>query len=184
MLIKEAQKEMRQVFLGGSVGSLVSGLIWLVSAALGTFVSTSHAILALVLVGIFIFPLTQLVLKLLGRPSGARRENPFNYLAMQVAFIVPLGLPVVGGAALYNIDWFYPAFMIILGAHYLPFMTLYGMWQWGLLGGVLIFAGLALALWLPGATFAVGGWFTGVVLLLFAVYAATIARRERLALAA
>jgi hypothetical protein len=178
MYIHEAQREMRSVFLGGAVGTAVTGLIWLISAALGTFVSTNYAIIALVVIGFINFPLTQLVLKLLGRPSGARRENPFNYLAMQVAFIVPLGLPVVGGAALYNINWFYPAFMIIVGAHYLPFMTLYGMWQWGLLGGVLIFAGLALALWIPGATFAMGGWFTGIALLLFALYAASASRRE------
>jgi len=177
MLIQEAQKEMRTVFLHGSVGQMVSGLIWLVSAALSTFVSARTGITMLVLVGIFIFPLTLLTLRLMGRKATVRRENPFNFLAMQTAFIVPLCLPVVGGAALYNLDWFYPAFMIVLGAHYLPFMTLYGMWQFGPLGAVLIFAGAALALWLPGLGFAAGGWFTGAVLLLFALYAAALTRR-------
>ena len=30
-------------------------------------------------------------------------------------------------AALYETNWFYPAFMVIIGAHYLPFSHLYGM---------------------------------------------------------
>jgi hypothetical protein len=177
MQIQEAQKEMRTVLLNGSVGQAVSGIIWLVSAALATFVSPNTGITVLVLVGIFIFPLTLLALRLMGRSAAIRKENPFNFLAMQTAFIVPLCLPVVGGAALYNLDWFYPAFMIVVGAHYLPFMTLYGMWQFGPLGGVLIFAGVALALWLPGLGFAAGGWFTGAVLILFALYAAALSRR-------
>jgi hypothetical protein len=81
----------------------------------------------MVLGGVFIFPLTQLGLRLMGRPASVRPKNPLNGLAMQVAFTVPLAIPVIGAAALYNVNWFYPAFMIILGAHYLPFIFLYGM---------------------------------------------------------
>ncbi len=39
MNILEAQREMRSAFLGGFAGQLVSGLIWLIAAALGTWVS-------------------------------------------------------------------------------------------------------------------------------------------------
>jgi hypothetical protein len=75
MEIVEAQKEARSVFLGGSVGQAVSGIIWLVSAALGTFVSTRYGVIALALGGVFIFPLTQLTLKLLGRLLCAKRTR-------------------------------------------------------------------------------------------------------------
>jgi hypothetical protein len=37
MDLRAAQKEMRDVFLNGSVGQLVSGVIWLAAAALGTW---------------------------------------------------------------------------------------------------------------------------------------------------
>ena len=37
MLIQEAQREMRATFLGGFAGQGVSGLIWLLSAALSTW---------------------------------------------------------------------------------------------------------------------------------------------------
>lgn len=168
MDIKVAQQDVQSTFLRGSVGQAVSGLIWLVSAALGTWASERSAILVLVLGGAFIFPLTQLTLRLLGRPAGLPKGHPMNALAMQVAFILPLTLPVIGAAAMANINWFYPAFMLVLGTHYLPFMFLYGMWEFGLLAALLIGGGVAIGMSFPD-TFTIGGWVTAVVLLLFAL---------------
>jgi hypothetical protein len=168
MDIKSAQQDVRSTFVRGSVGQAVSGGIWLLSAALGTWVSERYAILVLVIVGAFIFPLTQLTLRLLGRPSALPKGHPMNALAMQVAFILPLSLPVIGAAALANINWFYPAFMLVLGTHYMPFIFLYGMWEFGVLAALLIGAGVAAGMMLPDA-FTTGGWFTGVVLILFAL---------------
>jgi hypothetical protein len=169
MEIKAAQQDVQSTFLRGSVGQTVSGVIWLVSAFLGTWVSERSAILVLVLVGALIFPLTQLSLRLLGRPAGLPKGQPMNQLATQVAFIVPLSLPLIGAAALYNTNWFYPAFMLVLGTHYMPFIFLYGMWEFGVLAALLIGGGVAIGMFFPD-TFTLGGWFTGVVLLLFALY--------------
>ena len=72
MLISEAQREVRTVYLGGFVGQLVSALIWL-----------------------------------------------------------------AGAAALHKPGWFYPASMIIVGAHYLPFVFLYGMKTFAVLAAAL-----------------------------------------------
>ena len=77
-------------------------------------------------------------------------------------------LPLIGAATLRNINWFYPAFMVILGVHYMPFIFLYGMWEFGVLSAALIGGGVGIALLLPKIR-AAGGWFTAVVLLLFAV---------------
>jgi hypothetical protein len=168
MEIKTAQQDVRTTFLRGSVGQAVSAMIWLVSAILGTWVSERSAILVLVLAGIFIFPLTQLALRLLGRSGGLPGGHPMDQLAMQVAFIVPLSLPLVGAASLYNINWFYPAFMLILGVHYMPFIFLYGMWEFGVLSAVLIGGSVAIGMIYPHV-FITGGWFTAVVLLTFAL---------------
>ena len=168
MDIQSAQQDVRSTFLRGSVGQAVSGSIWLVSAILGTWVSERSAILVLVLAGMFIFPLTQLTLSLLGRSGGLPKGHPMNALAMQVAFIVPLSLPVIGAASLYNINWFYPAFMLIVGVHYMPFIFLYGMWEFAVLSALLIGGGVATGMLLPD-TFVIGGWFTAITLLLFAV---------------
>lgn len=77
-------------------------------------------------------------------------------LARQAAFIVPLCMPLIGAAALYRLDWFYPAFMIVVGAHYLPFSHLYGTWQYEVLGATLIAASLAIGLWYQSSAWAHG----------------------------
>jgi uncharacterized protein DUF7010 len=168
MEIKSAQQDMQSAFLRGSIGQMVSGLIWLASAILGTWVSEQYAIVVLAFVGIFIFPLTQLTLRVFGRSGRLSNSHPLNQLAIQVAFIVPFSLPLVGAASLYNINWFYPAFMLIVGVHYIPFIFLYGMWEFAGLSALLIGGGVAIGMLLPH-TFVIGGWFTATTLLLFSV---------------
>ena len=169
MTVAETQREVQFVFLGGAVGQLVSGAIWLFSAALGTWVGVRQAILTIVIGGMFIFPLTQLLLRTLRRPWTLSPGNPLRPLAIQIAFTVPLTLPVVAGAALHNINWFYPGCAVIVGAHYLPFTFLYGMWQYALVSAVLITGGLGLAMRMP-ESFTPAGWFTGMVLVIFAAW--------------
>lgn len=184
MLISEAQREMRVIFRNGAVGQLVSGVFWLLSAALATFVSHRAGIISLIAIGFFTYPLTQLALRLFPPASqggkgcmtgktvvSARRENPFNALAMQTAFIVPLLLPLVGVVSLYKENLFYPALMLVLGVHYMPFITLYGMRSFAFLAAFLLMAGVSLGMgWLPN-TFALGGWITGAALLIFSAWA-------------
>ena len=168
MEVAEAQQEVRSVYVNGTVGQAVSGIIWLVSAGLGTFISAHAGVISLAVGGAFIFPLTQLVLRLSGRSATLSSENPLNGLAMQVAFIVPLLIPVIGAAALYNIDWFYPAFMVVVGAHYLPFVFLYGMREYAILAAVLIGGGVIIGWMLPNR-FTVGGWAAAIVFLIFSL---------------
>ena len=177
MEIAAAQREMRAAFLGGFMGQLVAAVLWLGSASLATWGTQRQAILFLVVLGIFIFPLTQLGLRLIGRPGKVGPENGLYQLGAQVAVVLPLSLPVVGGAALYRLEWFYPAFMIVLGAHYLPFAFLYGMRMFLALAALLWIGGLALALWIP-APFATGAWFTGGLLLVFALLGRSVAIGE------
>ncbi len=167
MMIEDAQREMRAVYAGGAVGQLVSGVIWLISAALGTFISTNAGLISLFLGGMFIFPLTQLALRLVGRRVSTGKDNALNSLAREVAFIVPLCLPVIYAAARANVNWYYPAFLIVVGAHYLPFMFLYGIRQYMFLGGLMIVGGVGFAMLLPQA-FTPAGWFGGILLVGFA----------------
>jgi len=178
MTVTDAQREVRSVFLGGSIGQLMSGIIWLFSAAVSTWVGIRQGIIVLVVGGMFIFPLTQVALRLAGRPSTLSRENPLRQLAIQVAFIVPLTLPVVAGAALHNVNWFYPACMIIVGAHYMPFIFLYGMREYAVIAAVLMGGGITLGMIMPDA-FNVGGWLAGAALVVFGVVAGKLAQREK-----
>ena len=100
-----------------------------------------------------------------------------NSLGRQVAFILPLNLPLVAGATLYRLNWFYPALMIALGSHYLPFIFMYGMWEFGVLAASLIGAGAMIGLYVPHL-FSLGGWFTAAALLVFAFVGRSVAQKE------
>lgn len=167
MEITQAQRDVRTVFMGGFAGQIVSSAIWFASAASLTWYSFRTAVVVLVAGGFFIFPLTQLLLRLLGRPHGLPKGHPMNSLGIQVAFTLPLTLPIVFAATAYRHPWFYPAFMIVLGAHYLPFIFMYGMWQFGALAALLISSAVGIGMYLPmSASF--GGWLTASLLLVFA----------------
>ena|SRR5215469_1819863 len=67
MNIQDAQREVRSVYIGGFVGQLVSSVIWLVSAAVGRWVTPKASILTVIIGGFFIFAFTQMILILSGR---------------------------------------------------------------------------------------------------------------------
>ncbi len=178
MEITAAQRDVRRIFLGGFAGQLVSSLVWFASAAAAVLSSSTAAILVLFVGGACIFPLTQLVLRLMKRRGSLPSGHPMNALGRQIAFTLPLTFPLIYAATAYHLRWFYPAFMIAVGAHYLPFMFLYGMWQFGVLSAVLVSAGILIALFLP-TTFSLGAWITATVLLLFAFLGRHVALTDR-----
>ncbi len=167
MNIQDAQREMRFVYIGGFWGQLVSSVIWLVSAALGTWVSPRASILTVVIAGVFIFPITQLLLRLSGQRASISRENAFNSLGMQIAFVLPFSMLLLVPVGLYRLTLFYPALMILLGAHYLPFASLYGMRMFLFLAGILIAMGVVIAMYFA-QVFSLGAWLCGLALLIFA----------------
>jgi hypothetical protein len=87
-------------------------------------------------------------------------------LAFEMAIVGPLMLPLIGAATLHQAAWFYPAFMLAIGAHYLPFSFPYGMRQFAAFGVLMLLSGLTIALYAPGAS-TFGAWFTAGLLLLF-----------------
>ena len=82
---------------------------------------------------------------------------------MQIAFTLPLSMLLLVPVTEFRLNLFYPAFLILLGAHYLPFAFLYGMRMFIPLGAILVCGGVAIALYIPGS-FSVGGWMGGLVL--------------------
>jgi len=177
MQISDAQQEVRTVYVGSFSGLIVTGIIWLLSAALGSWMSAGLAIWALILGGTFIFPLSQLLLKAMGKPASLSKDNPFGTLAMQIAFMIPLCYPVIAAATIHNVNWFFPAFLVVVGAHYLPFIFLYGMWQFGILSVLLVGLGTITGLYFSGS-FALAGWIGGIVFLLAAFPFRTFASKS------
>jgi len=167
MQIADAQRQVRQTYRGGLAGQLVSGVLWAGSAAIGTWGSHRLAAIVLVLSGFLIFPLTVAALRLAGRRALGMLDNPLNALAMQVAFTVPFVLPVVLTLAYYSPNRFFPAILMVVGAHYLPFVFLYGMRMWWFLAGLMLGTGYVLG-WVKPMGFATGGWVGALLLVVFA----------------
>lgn len=177
MDIRDAQRESRSIYIGGFWGQFVSSVIWLVSAALGTWVTPKASIVAIIIAGFFIFPLTQMMLRLSGRRASLSKENQFNSLGMQVAFVLPFSMLLLVPVGNFRLNWFFPALMILLGAHYLPFATLYGMRMFLALAGILIAMGVVIALYFA-ETFSLGAWVGGLTLFVFAWIGRSIATGE------
>ncbi len=167
MSIADAQRDVRRLYRGGFYGQLVSAAVWVSAASVATWVSTEGAVAVLFLGGILIFPLTWFVIRLTGRPASLPTGHPMAALAMQIAFTVPLGLLVVLALLTGRSELFFPASMVIVGAHYLPFVFLYGMRMFAYLSIALAVPGVILLLWVR-APFALGGWITAAVLVIFA----------------
>ena len=168
MQIAEAQKEMQEVYYHGSAGSLSAAIIWIISATVTSWINLKLGLLLLFIVGIFIFPLTKVIINIFGEKRVLSKENKLNQLAIQIAFTVPLMYGVILVVYSRAVEFYYPVFMIIVGAHYIPFVFLYGMNEFGILGGLLLIAGTFL-IYFP-MKIATGAWIAVVLFLGFTVY--------------
>lgn len=177
MTLADAQFEMRSAFLGGFAGQLVSGLIWLTASVISVYISPAYGMIVLFFGSMTIFPLTQLILRIMGRHAKVSEQNGLWALGLQIAFTVPINFLLVGAIILERQMWFFPAAMIIVGAHYLPFITLYGMKMFGILAALLIFSGTSLVFYGP-VLFSLGGWLTGLFLIVFAFVGRQIVLNE------
>ncbi len=177
MTISEAQREVRHAYYGSSVSHLVTGAVWAVSAAVSVWGAPRYGMAVLFFAGTMLFPISTFILRAMGRSATLSANNTLGQLAMQVAFTVPIGFIVIAAATLHRQNWFYPASMVIVGAHYLPFIFLYGMWQFGVLAVLLILGGVGLGLYGP-EIFSLGGWLSAVVLIGFAFVARSVVLKE------
>ena len=177
MLVEDAQRHVRTSFIGGFWGQLVSSVVWLASAALATWSTPRAAISTLLFGGFFIFPATLLLLRLTGGPASPTKGNPLSKLGMQIAFTLPMTMLLLVPVTEFRLNLFYPALLVLLGAHYLPFVFLYGMRMFIPLCAILVSSGIAIALYLP-RTFCLGAWVGGLTLVVFAWIGRAAVNRE------
>ncbi|WP_432519820.1 DUF7010 family protein [Kineococcus sp. SYSU DK006] len=168
MQITDAQADVRRTYRGGSVGQAVSGIVWAAAGIVHVTASPAAAMAVLFLGGAAIFPLTSVLLRLLGGRASLPAGHPMAALGAQVAFTVPVGMLVAVALGSRDVDLFFPAGMLVVGAHYLPFVHLYGDRSFAALAVVLVAAGFVIATGTSSSA-PIGAWFTSAVLLLAAV---------------
>ena len=146
MRFSAAQADMRQGYLDGAPGVAASALAWLVAAGVAWQVSPQAAVLTLLAGGALIHPVGVVLAKVLGRRGGHTAGNPLGTLAVEGTLWMLGGIAVAYGLQVLRIEWFFPAMLIAIGGRYLSFQTLYGLRLYWVMGAVLAFGGIGLAL--------------------------------------
>ena len=135
--LSQAQEDMSTSYANGSIGIIISGLIWLTSAIVSFQFSAKEAIWTLLIGGVFIHPLSVLKGKTMGLSGKHKKGNPFGNLAMEGTIFMLMCLPIAFGLSLQHSEWFFQAMLLIIGGRYLTFASIYGKRIYWILGGVL-----------------------------------------------
>lgn len=142
--ISVAQSNMREAYYGGAPGIVTSGSAWLLASIVAAFVTDRAGIIALVLAGILIFPVSVVLCRLIGCSGKHSSDNPLAPLAMEGTIWMLLSIPIAIAAALFKVEWFFPAMLLVIAGRYLTFSTLYGMRIYWAFGATLVISGLGL----------------------------------------
>ncbi len=164
-VLKDQHTEFRRCHLGGALYLLIEGVLWLTAAVLGTLNLIPAAMLALLFGGMFIHPLATVLSRLM-KLQSPDDSNRLPVLTTWVALTVPLGIPLILMATSSgNENLFFPAFTILVGAHWLPFAYIYSMKSFIALAGVLVLTGVIFGFVFTQSFFACGFWAGGFHLL-------------------
>ncbi len=143
MDIQEAQTDIHHSFHGGAPGVLVSGVVWLGAGVVGWWFTPPISVAVFFFGGMLIYPLGLLIARLTGRSGRAAGGNPLTALAMESTILLFVGLFVAWMVFQLQPTWFYPTMLLVIGARYLIFQTVYGNRMYWMLGGILLSAGIA-----------------------------------------
>lgn len=168
--------EIRHSYLGGFSILLVEGFTWILAGILWNFVSFKIGILVIIIGGTFFYPIGQLVQLILKRPK-IRKENPLNLLFTQISLIIPFSFPLIFLLTKENVNLFFPALTIIIGAHYLPFIYAYKLKTYWILASLLTIGGSFFGFMMQ-ANFDYCAYYTGSMLLLFAFINLYLIKKE------
>jgi hypothetical protein len=169
-------KEIRQSYLGGFSILLIEGFFWILAGILWDFVSFKIGIFVIIISGTFFYPISQLLQNILKRPK-IRKENPLNLLFTQISLIIPFSFPLIYLLTKENVNLFFPALTIIIGAHYLPFVYAYKLKIYWILASLLVVGG-SLFGFIMTDNFYYCAYYTGGVLLLFAIINRYLIKKE------
>ncbi|MEJ8801166.1 DUF7010 family protein [Pontibacter sp. H249] len=175
--LQNAQQDMREAYLNGFPGVVVSGTVWLVSALVAIYVSPNKAVWTLLVGGVFVHPVSMLLNKVLGAAGAHAQSNPLGKLAMEGTLFMIMCLPLAYGLSFQKVEWFFQGMLLIIGGRYLHFATLYGSRLYWALGiGLGIAAYLLFTLNSPSHTTLLVG---AAMEILFGLVMVTILRRRK-----
>jgi hypothetical protein len=177
-IIEEAQNDMKNGYGYGSVGVLVSGLVWITAGAIATSYAPQKAIWALLIGGVLIFPLSTLIGKLIAIKAQHNKSNPLGKLAMEVTIWMIMCIPLAYGLSLIKAEWFFQGMLLIIGGRYLTFASIYGLRIYWILGA---FLGLgAYVLFVMEANIFTSALFGGIIETIFGITIYVLYRNNKI----
>lgn len=138
--LAQAQTDMCKGYANGSIGIIVSGLIWLISATVAYQYSANTAVWSFLIGGMFIHPVSVLLCKMIGLSGSHTKGNPLGNLAMEGTIFMIMCLPIAFGLSLQYVEWFFQGMLLIISGRYLTFSSIYGIRFYWILGAVLAVA--------------------------------------------
>lgn len=169
--------ELRRTYWGAVPHTIFTAAIWIAASCLSFYLSKSQVIVFFIVAGTFTFPGGELLRKFMSAPNLISKENRLPQFFTLLAFTVPASYPLIYFACKANINYFFPAFTILIGAHYLPFVYGYRMISFSVLSFFLVAQGTMIGYYLPDS-FALSGFSTGITLLVFATIHYFIIKKE------
>ncbi len=170
-------KEIRKTYYGAAPHTLCVGLLWITSGIVSKFASINFTVLFFFFACAVNFPLGELLRKAMKMENFLSKENNLPKLFTYLSLTIPLSMPIVYMACKYNINWFFPSFAVLIGAHYLPFVWAYKMPTFGILAGLIIAIGIICVLKYSDS-FPIAAYMTGSTMILFAVIHYSLVRKE------
>jgi len=134
---EHAQTDMCKGYASGSIGVIVSGLIWLISATICYHYSAKQAVWALLIGGMFIHPVGVILSKVIGLSGTHSKGNSLGNLAMEGTIFMIMCLPLAFGLSFQHVEWFFQGMLLIIGGRYLTFASVYGVRLYWVLGAML-----------------------------------------------
>jgi hypothetical protein len=177
--LESAQSDMRLAYLNGAPGMLTSAAVWLAAATTALVSLPTRAVWVLFIGGALIHPMSVVLCKVLGRSGKHSAGNPLAPLAFATTLWMIFCLPLVYGASLLRMEWFFPAMLLVIGGRYLTFGFQYGIRLYWVVGLTLAAAGYLLgkAAVAPAWAGFVGG---GIEAIFAAVLLVTATRETRI----
>lgn len=177
MEIREAQEDMSNAYYGGGPGSLVSGLVWVISGVIAMFISMQASVLTFFFGGTLIFPISMLISKLLNRSGKHKPDNPLAILALESTILLFVGFFIAFLLLGDRPEWFYSIMCLIIGGRYLLFNTLYGKRIYWFFGALLLLAGcLSFFFDIPIYFMAITG---GLIEIVFSIFILIVEKRKK-----
>ncbi len=167
MKVQEAQGDMRDAYMCGGSGVLISGIIWVIAGVTAIYATNQISFMVFFFGGMLIHPLSVLLDKLFNRRGKHSKENPLANLALESTVLLFIGLYLVYLLFELEPNWLFPIMLFFIGARYLIFQSIYGLKIYWILGLILIGMGFfGLNSNQPFYTFGIIG---GVVELIFSI---------------